>query len=60
MSGEALKGGVGGSSRKQGGGGIGGSKGEQTSNWEVNHRTGDGIEALRGGRVATSTQRLAD
>lgn len=34
----------------EGGGGLGRSKGEQTGNWEVNHRTGD-----FGGRDATST-----
>lgn len=36
--------------RGVGGGGLGRSKGEQTGNWEVNHRTGD-----FGGRDATST-----
>lgn len=41
----------GGASGQEGGGvGLGRSKGEQTSNGEVNHRTGD-----LGGRDATST-----
>lgn len=50
MSGEALEGWEGASAEE--GGGLGGSKGEQTGNWEVNHRTGD----VEGGRVATSTR----
>lgn len=44
------EGGRGNEDRKKGGGGLGRSKGEQTGNWEVNHRTGD----FRG-RDATST-----
>lgn len=42
----------GGGGQEEGGrrGELGRSKGEQTSNWEVNHRTGD-----FGGRDATST-----